>query len=661
MTHSKNSKNVILSMIVKNESKIIIRCLESVCSFISGFVIHDTGSTDNTVSLVTDYFKKHQIKGIVRSESFIDFEHNRNLALREAFRVPNADYILLIDADMCFVCDIGPERFLAYLTKPSYKLVQKGHTLSYHNTRILGKVLFDIAKYQGVTHEFIDLGSYGSENIDCKIAFMNDYADGGTKQLKFVRDRALLEKDVLDNPNNPRSKFYLAQTYRDMNLNQKSIDMYHLYREISNWDEESFYALYMIGRCHTALGQTDLAFMSYMKCWEERPHRAEPLLEMVTICRVNKWYTMGWTLGQIGKKIKFPKNDILFIRRDVYEFRFDYELSILAYHTGNFLEGRKLSNSIMLNRPEGLTNPYLTCVQKNNVFYTTCLPGAIHYPLNPKMSEIGWNWLNPGLMVGSDGDLQINLRCVNYIISGNEDHPKRTRNFQISWKNGKVVGLPSEWTPDSDEKIYKKQCVGLEDMRLFKYNNEKWFCATARHLHKSGINHIYIGNKNGLMLLDSPTPGRCEKNWLPFEHEGDLLMIYSISPLVILKVNTEIGKWSKYIRKPPKKEYMSGFHMTDFMGSGAPVKFGNGYLLVSHEVLPDHNVLKRYFHRFLFMNNNLCITKVSPPFNIRGKPIEYVSGLAVIGSNVFLTSGEMDRLAFLTQIPCTEVLKFLDL
>jgi glycosyltransferase involved in cell wall biosynthesis len=46
----KDSENTIcLNMIVKNESKIITRLLESVSPIIDCYCICDTGSTDNTI------------------------------------------------------------------------------------------------------------------------------------------------------------------------------------------------------------------------------------------------------------------------------------------------------------------------------------------------------------------------------------------------------------------------------------------------------------------------------------------------------------------------------------------------------------------------------------------------------------------------------------
>ena len=47
-----------LVMIVKNESKIIERCLDSIKPIIDSIIISDTGSTDNTIEIIDSFFKK---------------------------------------------------------------------------------------------------------------------------------------------------------------------------------------------------------------------------------------------------------------------------------------------------------------------------------------------------------------------------------------------------------------------------------------------------------------------------------------------------------------------------------------------------------------------------------------------------------------------------
>src|SRR5574340_542399 len=88
-------KTICLNMIVKNESKVIERCLASVKPIIDTWVIVDTGSTDGTQAIVREFLK--DIPGELHERPWVNFGHNRNEALELARG--KADYLLLIDAD----------------------------------------------------------------------------------------------------------------------------------------------------------------------------------------------------------------------------------------------------------------------------------------------------------------------------------------------------------------------------------------------------------------------------------------------------------------------------------------------------------------------------------------------------------------------------------
>ena len=66
----------------------------------------------------------------------------------------------------------------------------------------------------GSTHEYYNIkGSRKEEQL--KTLKINDIGDGGCKEDKFVRDIRLLEEDLKENPNNMRTYFYLANSYKN--------------------------------------------------------------------------------------------------------------------------------------------------------------------------------------------------------------------------------------------------------------------------------------------------------------------------------------------------------------------------------------------------------------------------------------------------------------
>lgn len=79
-----------LCMIVKNEEKILKRCLDSIYDLVDEIIIVDTGSTDNTKSVALEYTDK-----IYDFEWVDDFSKARNYSFSKCTK----DYIYVADAD----------------------------------------------------------------------------------------------------------------------------------------------------------------------------------------------------------------------------------------------------------------------------------------------------------------------------------------------------------------------------------------------------------------------------------------------------------------------------------------------------------------------------------------------------------------------------------
>ena len=67
LNQNEKQPTLCLNMIVKNESKIITRLFDSDSSIIDSYCICDTGSTDDTIKIITEYFEKKNIPGKVVS------------------------------------------------------------------------------------------------------------------------------------------------------------------------------------------------------------------------------------------------------------------------------------------------------------------------------------------------------------------------------------------------------------------------------------------------------------------------------------------------------------------------------------------------------------------------------------------------------------------
>ena len=118
---SEAQQKVCLNMIVKDESLVIRRCLESVKPLIDYWVIVDTGSKDGTQEIIKEFMA--DIPGELHERPWVNFSHNRNEALSLA--KGKSDYVFFIDADDKVV--ISPDFIRPTLNKDVYSIkIQHG-------------------------------------------------------------------------------------------------------------------------------------------------------------------------------------------------------------------------------------------------------------------------------------------------------------------------------------------------------------------------------------------------------------------------------------------------------------------------------------------------------------------------------------------------------
>ena len=98
-----------LILMIRNEEKILKRCLEAVENIVDCFCICDTGSTDNSIEIANEFLKTH--KGCLTTEPWKNFGYNRTISFQNAQKYikkklkwdTSKVYGLLLDADMVFV------------------------------------------------------------------------------------------------------------------------------------------------------------------------------------------------------------------------------------------------------------------------------------------------------------------------------------------------------------------------------------------------------------------------------------------------------------------------------------------------------------------------------------------------------------------------------
>jgi len=347
---------ICLNMIVKNESRVIKRCLASVKPIIDCWAIIDTGSTDGTQEIIKEYMK--DIEGELQEDKWVNFEYNRNRALQLAEN--KADYILFMDAHDELI--YSKDFVKPILDKDFYFFEMKYGGSKFYRVNIVKSNLN--WKWIGVLHEYIH--SPRARTSDIIKGIINLVKIEGCRSQdpdKYKKDAEVLEKALLEEPNNDRYVFYLAQSYRDSEQNELAIKNYEKRVLMGGWDEEVYISLYQIARLQEGLDMDPKIFtQSYYKAFSFRPTRIEPLFRLANYYRRNKEYHLGYTISKLAIE-RAKTNDMLFVDEWMYDYGLLLELSICAYWIEKYSECINISKNI-LNKKDLPQNVY-SCVENN--------------------------------------------------------------------------------------------------------------------------------------------------------------------------------------------------------------------------------------------------------------------------------------------------------
>lgn len=655
-------------MIVKNESKIIKRCIDAALPIISGICISDTGSTDNTMELIQSY--QDRIPTKVVQEPFVDFEVNRTKSFNESRAFANSlewdihsTYALFLDADMILMVD---SKFDAQtLIHAGYKIEQGSPTYRYVNVRLarLDYPWVCIGEthecWQGVPNELVP---------DLFTLSIDDRGDGGCKADKFERDERLLLKSLSKNPKNARSMFYLGNTYRCLasiarhescvakdpiqvekkrmemeDYESKALKMYKLHLLTGSFTDEEYMSLNYMGEIYQDQNRMSKANDTYLKAYEKNPYRAETLTKIAINMAKEGRHLSAYDYADKAMKIPLPRT-ALFLEPPYFREEPLCIKTLTCYYLGRRNEGLIASEQLLLRRNFNKRD----MVHNNLIFYVDALPRTSAFRLPSQARFDNYTAMNPCFFA----PYMLNLRHVNYSINSqghyvynDGGHQILTRNFLLRLDATNRIIKRTEIMDDFN--LYPGDIKGMEDLRPFYWDDELWALATAfrstdqpesRAVPRIHLLKLDDGKIIKRMPLNYSPSTTCEKNWLPIVKEGKLYVIYSHEPFTLLEVSKE-GEVTELIKRelPACTSYLRG--------SGAPVKIENGYLGLTHEVCFNDNK-RKYLHRFVWYNEELIPVKQTVPFCFFNVDIEYSNGFTLVGSDIHIGVGVRDGEAF---------------
>lgn len=366
-----------LNMIVKNEAHVIKNTLENVCNYfkLDYWVICDTGSTDNTMDIIRDFFQEKKIMGELYRDEWKDFGWNRSLALERAYNL--TDYLLIFDADDRIEGNLSfPQTDVKF---DSFKL-KFGPGLNYYRPLLINNK--KKWKFVGVLHEYLECKE---TVVTCTIN--GDYYVVSGKEGNRSQDPEKYQKDalILENAyhqsketNNPilnRYSFYCANSYRDANNSEQAIKWYKNTLSLDNWYEEKYCSSMYICIELEKLGKMEEALFYALKTFEYDKLRVEGIFFLIKYYVTQNQYEIAYSYYSLIKPVyenhlKFILNsEKLFLVKNYYTFYLPYYFIIMGFYLEKYEEALKMYEVIFLNDDGNEGDFYIKNLIFNLQFY----------------------------------------------------------------------------------------------------------------------------------------------------------------------------------------------------------------------------------------------------------------------------------------------------
>lgn len=371
---------ICLNMIVRNESGTLPRLFASLAGAIDYYVISDTGSTDNTIEVIRTLGSQYGIHGEVTSHAWVDFAHNRNLALRDALDSKEAgrhacQWLMMIDADEALVAASGAWKANLVAGNSYYAYKKTGSAAWAH----LFLVWIDGQSWhwEGKVHNYLVNRQSGHRKefiLDAHIRYHNfegakshQFADPSQKAAEDVR---LLEEELRRQEvtaSNVHRYYQLAYCYLGARDNESAITTMRKVLDSGLGSAGRIYtARIFIAECLLRQGtRMEEAKALLDEAIELDPFRKEALYYKALLLRRQGATEEARVLLEAADALPWPDRGYFMWEDAVYRWKIAYELAFIYFSQGRFdaavAQIRRLKESGQVPGPE---NRFLEALEK---------------------------------------------------------------------------------------------------------------------------------------------------------------------------------------------------------------------------------------------------------------------------------------------------------
>jgi glycosyltransferase involved in cell wall biosynthesis len=342
--------SVSVALIVRNEERLLGRCLERLQGQVDEIVVVDTGSDDGTKRVAREYTEK--IYDFIWRQDF-------GAARQFAFDHATSDWIAWVDADDV-VRHADRIKPLLAVTPPEVCCYYWRYITKWDSS---GKPEFEFwrercvrnngsFRWEGRVHEVL-VSQEPRIQLQTNDIVVEHRPDLEHITHKEGRNLKILEDEYEASGGNlgPRMLFYLGREYADAGNTERAIAVLEQYAKVGEWDDERYRAQTQLAQLHRIQEQYELALDADLQALKIHPRWPDAYFGLArTYYFLQDWAkVIHWC--DIGRVLSAPQT-AMFTNPSDYEFNWIIHYTNALYHVGRVEEALLWTKRALNIRPD---------------------------------------------------------------------------------------------------------------------------------------------------------------------------------------------------------------------------------------------------------------------------------------------------------------------